>query len=53
MLVIKKQIQLLTLRAAVVVVRLPLRAASATTWHLESLRSHLQTLVDSLLISYE
>jgi hypothetical protein len=50
---IKKRIQLLALRAALVAVRLPLRAASALTWHLESLRSRLQTSVDSIRNSYE
>jgi hypothetical protein len=48
MLVIKKQIQLLALRAALVAVRLPLWAASTTTWHLESWRSRLQTAINTL-----
>jgi hypothetical protein len=53
MLFFKKQIQLLALRGALVVVRLPLRVASAMTWHLEALRSRLQTSVDSIRNSYE
>ena len=48
MLFFKKQIQLLALRAALVAVRLPLRADSALTWHLESLRSRLQTAINTL-----